>query len=107
MRRSSVDRFGDPGSGYNNSSAVKKPRHVFAAPGSYTVTLDVVYPGMPTINLSTVIKVITPMSYNFGPDVYLCEDQKTVLNAPAVPGAVVDSGALPSGVRCGSGLFCY
>lgn len=80
--------FGDPGSGYNNSSAVKKPRHVFTAPGSYTVTLDVVYPGIPAISLSTVIRVITPMSYSFGPDVYLCEDQKTVLNAPAVPGAV-------------------
>jgi gliding motility-associated-like protein len=80
--------FGDPGSGYNDSSATKKPRHVFATPGTYTVTLDVVYPGIPVISLSTVIKVITPMNYNFGTDVYLCGEQDTVLTAPAVPGAV-------------------
>jgi len=79
--------FGDPGSGYYNSSTVKKPRHVYATPGSYLVTLNVVYPGIPLITLTTTINVITPLNYNFGPDVYLCEGQSTVLTAPSVPGA--------------------
>jgi gliding motility-associated-like protein len=80
--------FGDPGSGYNDSSTAKKPRHTFAAPGAYNITLDVGYTGMPLIRLTTTINVITPLNYNFGPDIYLCGGQDTVLKAPSIPGAV-------------------
>lgn len=79
--------FGDPGSGYYDSSTAKKPRHVFAAPGSYNVSLTVGYTGMPSVTLNTTINVITPISYNFGPDIYLCEGQNTTLTAPSIPGA--------------------
>jgi gliding motility-associated-like protein len=80
--------FGDPASGYNDSSTAKKPRHVFATPGTYNVSLTVGYTGRPFVTLNTTINVITPLNYNFGPDVYLCQGQTTTLTAPAIPGAV-------------------
>lgn len=79
--------FGDPASGYNDSSTAKKPRHIFATPGTYTITLQVGYPNIPPFNLRTTINIITPLNYNFGPDVYLCQGGTTVLTAPAVSGA--------------------
>lgn len=33
--------FGDPASGANNTSTLPNPSHVFSAPGSYTITLNV------------------------------------------------------------------
>ncbi|MBU3714744.1 MAG: PKD domain-containing protein [Ferruginibacter sp.] len=35
--------FGDPASGINNASALANPSHIFSAPGSYTVNLDVIF----------------------------------------------------------------
>lgn len=33
--------FGDPASGVNNTSVLQNPKHIFSAPGTYTVTLTV------------------------------------------------------------------
>ncbi|MEN9497710.1 MAG: hypothetical protein RL750_609 [Bacteroidota bacterium] len=36
--------FGDPASGTNNTSTIKNPRHVFSAPGTYTIKLTTAGP---------------------------------------------------------------
>jgi len=81
--------FSDPGSGFNDSSGATKPRHVFAATGSYPIELDVYYRGSAdTIKLFDTIAVVTPMAYNFGPDIYVCGKKPDVLiQGPVVPGA--------------------
>src|SRR5277367_3891183 len=40
--------FGDPGSGYNDSSGGKSPAHIYSTPGQYYVSLDVWYSGSDT-----------------------------------------------------------
>jgi gliding motility-associated-like protein len=81
--------FGDPGSGYYNGSGVQSPTHLYAAPGSYTVSLIVVSGG-DSVSLKDTIKVIDPVSWNFGPDIYLCENGDTILQGPVVPGAIYE-----------------
>jgi gliding motility-associated-like protein len=48
--------FGDPASGTNNTSTLKNPRHVFSAPGTYTIKLTSGGPNNPP---STITKSIT------------------------------------------------
>ncbi|GGA85545.1 T9SS type B sorting domain-containing protein [Puia dinghuensis] len=80
--------FGDPGSGYNDSSSAKNPRHVFTTPGKYYVSLDVWYQGSDTIILRDTITIVTPLNFNFGPDIYVCgKNPDTVLRGPVIPGA--------------------
>jgi gliding motility-associated-like protein len=79
--------FGDPASGFYNTAGVKTPTHLYSSPGDYPVSLLVVNAG-DTIRLFDTIHVITPVVYNFGPDIYLCEKGDTSLTAPAIPGAV-------------------
>jgi gliding motility-associated-like protein len=81
-----VWNFGDPGSGIYNNAGTQAPFHLYAATGAYPVSLIVVLAG-DTIKLFDTIHVITPVSYNFGPDIYLCAKADTTLTAPAVPGA--------------------
>jgi len=78
--------FGDPASGYYNNAGVKSPAHLYAGTGDYPVSLLVVSAG-DTIRLYDTITVIAPTTYNFGPDIYLCEKGDTSLTAPVVPGA--------------------
>lgn len=80
--------FGDPGSGYYDSSTAKKPRHAYSNPGTYYISLTVVNNSTDTIRILDTIHIVTPMAYNLGPDVYLCEGQTTTLQAPVVSGAV-------------------
>lgn len=84
--------FGDPASGpLNTANGFQQPTHIYATPGSYIVTLFVNDPGAGIINLRDTIVFVFPVTYNFGPDVYLCGDTGTyVLNAPVVPGAVYE-----------------
>jgi gliding motility-associated-like protein len=79
--------FGDPASGFYNTAGVKTPTHLYASPGDYPVSLIVITAG-DTIRLADTIHVITPVAYNFGPDIYLCEKGDTSLTAPIIPGAV-------------------
>lgn len=82
--------FGDPASGFNDSAATEQPRHSYAAPGTYTVSLKVVnVPGADTITLTAAITIVTPMTYNLGPDIYLCgiKTIDTLLQGPVIPGA--------------------
>jgi len=78
--------FGDPSSGYYDSSTAKEPKHSYAVPGTYNVTLTVKN-GTDVIQLQKTLKIVTPMAYNFGPDIFLCSGKDTVLTAPAVAGA--------------------
>ena len=81
--------FGDPGSGYNDSSGGKSPAHVYTTPGQYYVSLDVWYKGSDTIILRDTITIVTPMTYNFGPDIFVCgKNPDTVLKGPVIPGAI-------------------
>ena len=80
--------FGDPASGFYDSSTAQKARHAFATPGTYNVSLTVVNNRTDTIKILKSINIVTPMAYNFGPDVFLCEGQSTTLSAPAAPGAL-------------------
>jgi gliding motility-associated-like protein len=79
--------FGDPASGYYNNAGIQAPTHLYAGTGDYPVSLVVILAG-DTIKLADTIHVITPLAYNFGPDIYLCEKGDTSLTAPIVPGAV-------------------
>ena len=80
--------FGDPSSGIYNNSTAQKALHSFAATGSYTIVLTVVNQPGDTAVVNGTINIITPMAYNFGPDIYLCGAQDTLLTAPSIPGAV-------------------
>ena len=79
--------FGDPASGIYNTAGIKLPTHLYASPGDYTVSLLVVNAG-DTIRLTDTIHVIVPITFDFGPDIYLCEKGDTSLTAPSIPGAV-------------------
>jgi gliding motility-associated-like protein len=80
--------FGDPGSGYNDSSGGKSPVHVYTSPGTYFVSLSTLYQGGDTTTVRDTITIVTPMAYNFGPDIYVCgKNPDTVLRGPVIPGA--------------------
>ncbi|MHA4811814.1 T9SS type B sorting domain-containing protein [Flavitalea flava] len=80
--------FGDPASGIYNGSGAKQPKHIYATPGVYTIKLTVVNNKTDTVRIQGPITVVTPMNYNFGPDIFLCEGQTTLLNAPIISGAL-------------------
>ncbi|MBS1662309.1 MAG: hypothetical protein JST68_14795, partial [Bacteroidetes bacterium] len=77
--------FGDPASGFNDSSAASKPRHVFATPGAYAIELDVWYRNSDTIKIKDTINIVTPMNFNFGPDIFVCgKTPDTLIRGPVV-----------------------
>jgi gliding motility-associated-like protein len=78
--------FGDPASGFYNGAGIQMPTHAYASTGDYPVSLIVVSGG-DSIKLYDTIRVIAPVSWNFGPDVFLCENGHTTLQAPPVSGA--------------------
>ncbi len=80
--------FGDPASGFNNTAGAQSPKHIFTATGQYFISLRVVNNVTDTIILRDTVNIVTPIAYNFGPDIYLCQGQDTLLTGPAVPGAV-------------------
>ena len=78
--------FGDPASGFYNTAGIQTPTHLYAATGSYPVSLMVILSGDTTL-LRDTIQVIQPVNYNFGPDIYLCAKGDTTISAPLIPGA--------------------
>lgn len=80
--------FGDPASGFYDSSTAQQPRHIFATAGQYYISLVVVNNGTDTVRILDTVNIVTPMAYNFGPDIYLCQGQNTLLTAPSIPGAL-------------------
>jgi gliding motility-associated-like protein len=81
--------FGDTASGMlNTANGIQQPTHIYNLPGTYVVTLHVHDLGAGTIDITDTITVVTPLTYNFGPDVFLCGDTSTyILYAPVLPGA--------------------
>ncbi|HEY4061237.1 MAG TPA: gliding motility-associated C-terminal domain-containing protein [Puia sp.] len=80
--------FGDPSSGYNDSSTAQQARHNYTTPGTYAVSLKVANYSTDTISMTLTITIVTPMNYNFGPDIYLCgKNPDTVLTGPVIAGA--------------------
>jgi gliding motility-associated-like protein len=72
--------FGDPGSGTNDSSNLRRPKHYYPAAGDYTVTL--------ITESDTVQKTITILDYptvNLGSDTSICEGAALILDAQNVP----------------------
>jgi len=59
---------------------------LYAAPGTYNVTLTVKN-GTDIILMQKTLKFVSPMAYSFGPDVFLCSGKDTVLTAPSAAGA--------------------
>ncbi len=83
--------FGDPASGIYNQAGVQSPTHIYNTPGTYYISLAVVNAGTTdTVLLKDTITVTSPIAYNFGPDIYLCQGQDTLLQAPVIPGAKYD-----------------
>jgi gliding motility-associated-like protein len=78
--------FGDPASGYYDSSTAKEPKHMYATAGAYNISLTVVN-GPDTIRILKTLNIVSPMAYSFGADIFLCDGKDTVLTAPAVAGA--------------------
>ncbi len=81
--------FGDVASGpLNTANGIQQPTHVYSTPGTYIITLRVVDVGAGTIDLTDTITFVTPITHNFGPDIFLCGDTSTyLLTAPLVPNA--------------------
>jgi len=77
--------FGDTASGFYNIAGTKFPAHAYASPGTYYVMLTIVNGG-DTTKLQDSIKVVTPLAYNFGPDIFLCEKGDTTISVPVVAG---------------------
>src|SRR5260221_3194056 len=75
--------FGDPASGFYNTAATKFPTHAFSSPGIYYINVTIVNAG-DTIKLQDSIKVVAPVVYNFGPDIFLCEKGDTTIMAPVI-----------------------
>jgi gliding motility-associated-like protein len=80
--------FGDPSSGIYDSSNAQNPLHAFASTGAYPLELTVINAPGDTVKVFDTISVVTPLNYNFGPDIYLCQGHDTLLTGPSVPGAV-------------------
>lgn len=78
--------FGNPASGFYNTSSVQTPSHLYAATGNYPVSLMVILAGDTSL-LKDTIFVVVPVNYNFGPDIYLCEKGDTTITGPNIPGA--------------------
>ncbi|SRR5579871_985613 len=81
--------FGDPSSGYYNTASTPTPTHAFSASGAYFITLTVVSAG-DSVTLKDTINIVNPVTYNFGPDLYLCNGADTTLNAPQIPNATYE-----------------
>ncbi len=79
--------FGDPGSGIYNTAGIKYPTHIYTTPGKYYLSLTVINNTIDTIRLADSITIVNPLPYNFGPDIFLCQGQDTILTAPVIPGA--------------------
>lgn len=79
-------KFGDPGSGFYDSAATQLPTHLYSAPGNYLVSLTVILGG-DTTKMQGTIRVVDPVSFNFGPDIFLCEKGDTSIAGPVIPGA--------------------
>ena len=81
--------FGDTASGLlNTAKDIQQPVHIFNTPGTYIVSLHVVDGGAGTIDLKDTINFVLPVTYNFGPDVFLCGDTGTyIIKAPIIPNA--------------------
>lgn len=79
--------FGDPASGIYNTAGIKSPTHSFAATGQYYISLTVINTVADTIRVYDTLNIVNPMNYDFSPDIFLCEQQDTLISAPIVPGA--------------------
>jgi gliding motility-associated-like protein len=84
--------FGDTASGLlNTAKDIQQPIHIYNNPGTYIVTLHVHDMGAGTIDLTDTLVIVTPVAYNFGPDVFLCGDTGTyILNAPLILNALYE-----------------
>ena len=81
-------RFADPASGYNDSSTAQQPRHMYTTPGQYIISLKVANYSTDTITILDTINILTPMTFNFGPDIFVCgKNPDTLIQGPVVPGA--------------------
>jgi len=65
--------FGDPASGVDNTSTATDPTHIFANPGTYTVTLTVTSSTGCTSTLSQQVEVFAPPTVSFDDPPIACE----------------------------------
>ena len=65
--------FGDPASGIDNTSTATNPTHIFANPGTYTVTLTVTSSSGCTSTLSQQLEVFAPPTVSFDDPPIACE----------------------------------
>ncbi len=81
--------FGDAASGFlNTANGIQESTHIYNLPGTYVVTLHVQDNGAGIIDITDTLTVVFPVTYNFGPDVFLCGDTGThILHAPIIAGA--------------------
>jgi gliding motility-associated-like protein len=80
--------FGYPAAGLYNTAAVQSPTFTYPVAGTYYLSLTVVNSGTTdTVRLYDTLTISTPLTYNFGPDIYLCQGQDTLIQGPVVAGA--------------------
>lgn len=70
----------------DSSDLIEGAYHIYAAPGTYTVTLKAYRAGVEDVTTQT-ITIVARQNANLGPDLTLCENGNTVITAPPVPGA--------------------
>lgn len=63
--------FGDPGSGTANYSRLRSPKHMFSAPGDYSVTVTVYFKGTSEV-ISQEVTIRPVPTVSLGPDVTIC-----------------------------------
>ena len=77
--------FGDAASGAANQSNQRNGKHIYPAPGPYTVQLTVSGPNGCTSSASSIIEVAAPPVLNFGPPAFVCAGNATPLSVITSP----------------------
>jgi gliding motility-associated-like protein len=77
--------FGDPASGVNNTSTLQNPKHLFSAPGTYTVRFaSITTPGCLSDTLSQQVTVTLVPSAKFGMSSPICAGKPIIFSDTSV-----------------------
>ncbi|WP_299452223.1 gliding motility-associated C-terminal domain-containing protein [uncultured Microscilla sp.] len=68
--------FGDPASGVHNTSTLVNPKHKYRQPGSYEVSVQVVYKSGYRNTYKRLITIYDTPKFNLGPDINTCNGDK-------------------------------
>ncbi len=94
--------FGDPTSGTADTSSLANPFHLYATPGTYTVTLYVRHNDNRTDTSRVPVTILASPQPSAGPDQSVCTGVGVTFDAGACTGCSYLWSALPSGIVVGN-----